>query len=323
MVFAEDTPGAILRSLLPGLSQVADVVRVNTANAEWLSGRRSIVRVALRQREIRQLDSRFVEAAAQLDPDAVLVIKGRGLSPDSIRTVRQSGIPVAVYYPDNPFWRAGDSGDAVGRLGEADISIVWSHRLAALLRPMAKRVEVIPFGYDERWFPIAVPSGPTREGIAFLGTWSLRRERFLSALDGIPLVVRGTGWERSPIPSGPPTTEEAAGDILRHSVLGVNLLHPQNTGSHNMRTREIAASGALELTDPGIDGTPLRDEVSCVWFRTPEELRERALWFLSHPVEAETIASEGQRLIVDDTYVNRGSAIGRLVRELVPQAVNT
>lgn len=319
MVFAEDTPGAILRSLLPGLSQVADIVRVNTANAEWLSGRRSILRVALRQREVRQLDSRFVEAAAQLSPDAVLVIKGRGLSPESIRTVRQSGVPVAIYYPDNPLWRQGDTGDEVERLCEADLAIMWSDRLAEILRSHARRVEVVPFGYDDRWYSRSAPDGTERQGIAFLGTWSLRRERFLSALDGLPLVVRGTGWERAPFPTGPPITEEAAGDILRHAAIGVNVLHPANAGGHNMRTREIAASGALELTDPGTDGTPLRDGASCVWFRTPEELRDRALWFLSHPVETETIAREGHRLVADDTYVSRGRAIGRLVTELVPQ----
>lgn len=323
LVFAEDTPGAIIRSLLPGLSETGEIIRVNTANPDWISGKRTIWRVTLRQREIRQMDSRFVEAVAQYSPDAVLVVKGRGLRPESIRTVRERGVPVAVYYPDNPFWHAGDTGDEVERLCEADVAVLWSERLASILRPQARRVEVLPFGYDDRWFPRTAPGGTVRHGIAFLGTGSLRRQRFLSALEGLPLLVRGLEWEGAPFPSGPPTTQEAAGDILRRSAIGVNVLHPANAGGHNMRTREIAASGALQLTDPSTDGTPLRDGVSCAWFRTPEELRERALWFLEHPVEAESIAREGQALIADDTYVNRGRMLGRLVAELVPHVAST
>lgn len=317
LVFAEDAPGALIRSLLPGLATVAEITRVNTANAAWLTGKRSLHRVALRQREARQLDSRFLEAVDQLAPDAVLVLKGRGLGAESIRRVRESGVPVALYYPDNPFWRAGDTGDALGRLREADLAIVWSERLASLLRPSVQRVEVVPFGYDDHWYPLTPPGGAGRKnGVAFIGTWSLRRERFLSALDGLPLVVHGLGWENSAIPSGPPLTECAGGELLRSANIGVNLLHPQSAGSHNMRTREIAASGALEVTEPGTDGTPLREGKSCGWFTTPEELRNRVLWFLERPSEAERRARRAQKLIAGDTYAHRGTTMARLVAEL-------
>jgi hypothetical protein len=318
LVFAEDAPGAVIRSLLPGLARVAAVTRVNTANTAWLVGKRSPLTVALRQREARQLGARFLEAVDQLSPDAVLVLKGRGLGGAPIREVRQEGVPVAIYYPDNPFWRAGDTGDALARLQAADLAIVWSERLATLLSPMAKKVEVMPFGYDDRWYPIAAPGGAHRRGVAFVGTWSARRERFLSALDGVPLVVHGLGWDRARIAGGPPLTEAAAGAVLRQACIGVNILHPQNAGSHNMRTREIAACGALELTEPGIDGTPLRDGESCAWFRTPEQLRERVMWFLERPDEAQRLARAAQDLITDDTYARRGESIAHLIAALVP-----
>lgn len=317
LVFAEDAPGSILRSLLPGLDSIGEVTRVSTANVGWLTGRRSPLRVALRQREARQLDARFLEAIDQFSPDAVLVLKGRGLRAESVRVVTECGIPVAVYYPDSPFWRAGDTGDALSRLRTASMAIVWSNKIADLLRPTARKVEVVPFGYDDRWYPLTPPDSPGRHGVSFLGTWSLRRERFLAALDGLPLLVHGSGWERSSVPSGPPVTEAAAGNILRSSCIGVNLLHPQNAGAHNMRTREIAASGALQLTDSGTDGTPLRNGRSCVWFQTPEQLRERVLWFLDRPTEAQYLAQRAQQLIASDTYFERGQALGRLVAQLV------
>jgi hypothetical protein len=273
--------------------------------------------VALRQREARQLDARFLEAVDQLAPDAVLVVKGRGLSGRSVGKVREAGVPVTIYYPDNPLWRVGDTGDALRRLAEASLTIVWSERLAGLLRPSARDVRVLPFGYDDRWYPLTTPGGPTRTVISFVGTWSLRRERFLAALTGLPVVVRGLGWERSAIMTGPPLTEAACGELLRRSCIGVNVLHPQNAGAHNMRTREIAASGALELTEPGTDGTPLRDGESCAWFKTPAELRDLALWFLDRPQQAELLARRAQDLVACDTYTSLAETIGHLTGALV------
>ena len=84
-----------------------------------------------------------------------------------------------------------------------------------------------------------------------------------------------------------------------------------------MRTREITASGALELTNPGTDGTPLRARESCAWFESPEELRALAEHYLSHPDEAAVIASDGQQLTRDDTYVERGRTLARWIAELV------
>ncbi|MDQ3897243.1 MAG: glycosyltransferase [Actinomycetota bacterium] len=272
--------------------------------------------MALRQREARQMDGRFLEAVAQLSPEAVLVLKGRNLGREAVHRVRESGVPVTIYYPDNPFWAAGDTGDPLSRLAEADLAIIWSERLAGLLRPRARRVEVVPFGFDSRWYPLS-PPGSRREGVAFIGTWSMRRERFLSALRGLPLTVHGLGWDRARIGGGPPLTEAAAGHVLRHALVGVNLLHPQNAGAHNMRTREIAASGAVEVTEPGTDGTPLRDGESCAWFRTPEELREAVLSFLDRPEKAVAVASHGQALVAPDTYVRRGELIARLIGDVI------
>ena len=84
-----------------------------------------------------------------------------------------------------------------------------------------------------------------------------------------------------------------------------------------MRTREITASGALQLTDPGTDGTPLRAPESCAWFESPQELRALAEHYLAHPDDAAEIARQGQQLTRDDTYVERGRTLARWISELV------
>ncbi|MCP3934106.1 MAG: glycosyltransferase [Actinomycetia bacterium] len=312
LLVGEDAPGALLSSLRPGFEATAPTTVMNPlAGARELVGLQGPAAAVRRRVASRSADDRLIETVEQLRPDAVMLIKGRGISADAITRIRSTGTRVLCYYPDNPAWRGGDPG-AGARLVACDTAILWSTRQADLLATEARAVEVVPFGYDANWFPLASPGG-NREGIAFLGTWSPRRERFLAALDGLPLRVAGTGWAtNSAIGGGDPIVETNAGEVLRTAAIGINLLHPQCAGAHNMRTREIAACGALQITDPGLDGTPLTDGESCLWFSNPQDLRRRVESALENPIEASEMARKAQFLIADDTYVARGRDLASL-----------
>jgi hypothetical protein len=245
----------------------------------------------------------------------VLVVKGRGVDAGSITRVRCLGVPVALYYPDNPAWVFSDTRGVHERLVACTLTVIWSERIAAELESVGARTRVLPFGYDHRWWGRTTPGGD-RHGIAFLGQWSPRRERYLAGLKDLPLTVRGGGWDHTRTPAGPPVFGPRAGALLARAVIGVNVLHLANAGAHNMRTREITATGALQLTTPGTDGTPLRPSGSCAWFESPEELRALAEHYLSHPDEAAVIAGAGQVLTQDDTYFERGQTLARWLAEL-------
>ena len=83
-----------------------------------------------------------------------------------------------------------------------------------------------------------------------------------------------------------------------------------------MRTREITASGALELTDPGTDGTPLRDGEGARWFRSPAELRTLVEQALADPGPAVETAREGQARTAGDTYDARAVRLLEIVASL-------
>ncbi len=323
LLVGEDTPGALLSSLRPGLETAAQVTVMNPLESSSdLVGSTGAVAAIRRRIASRSSGARLVEAVQQLKPEHVVLIKGRGIDAGDIAAVRRLGARVTCYYPDNPAWRAGDP-NASERLLTCDVAVLWSHRQATLLRssttPARTSVEVLPFGFDPEWFPLVAAAGeepethatqPERTGIAFLGTWSPRRERYLSALAGLPLTIAGTGWsERSTLGGSKPIVEHRAGEVLSRAAIGVNLLHPQCAEAHNMRTREIAASGAIEITDPGLDGTPLRDNESCLWFRSPAELRARVEEAMADPTGASEVAHKGQALISADTYKNRGKEL--------------
>lgn len=313
LLVGEDTPGALLSSLLPGMAATAPTTVMNPlAGARDLVGVRSHVAAVRRRLAARHAGPRLIETVEQLRPEAVVLIKGRAIDAQTIEAVKGLGSRVLCYYPDNPAWAGADPG-ARDRLLASDVAVLWSRRQADLLVGAGHdRVEVIPFGYDANWFPLASPGGD-RHGIAFLGTWSPRRERFLSALAGLPLTVAGTGWsDKSALGGGDPIVEADAGDVLRRAAVGINLLHPQCAGAHNMRTREIAASGAVQITEPGTDGTPLIHGESCLWFESPAELRERVEAALDDAVAAAELARKAQFLVADDTYVARGRDLAAL-----------
>lgn len=317
LLVGEDRNGALLRSLDAGLRSLTDLTVVDPARAvTMLVDRTSPVSRLRRRRRSLRVGECFLEAVEQLRPDVTLVVKGRGIGPDTISRAR-SFTRVVIYYPDNPYWGVADTPHALERLAAADMAIVWSERLRDLLRPGCRSVEMLPFGYDDEWFPLTTPNRP-RTGIAFVGTWSLRRERHLRALDGLPLTVIGSGWQRArDLRTTPPVYGARAGEILQSAAIGVNVFHPHNSGAHNMRTREIAASGALQLTDPGVDGTPMRDGDGCRWFRSPAHLRELAEQYLACPDDAHAIAERAQELVGGDTYRRRSAELVDLFDRVV------
>lgn len=321
LLFGELGAGALARSFEPGLAEEATVLATDPYRSQPDGSdraRSAATRMAHRLHDrarVARAGATLVEAVEQLRPDAVLVVKGRGIDAGSIARVRHLGVPVALYYPDNPAWAFSDTRGVLARLMACTLAVTWSERIAAQLGSAGAHTRVLPFGYDDRWW-VPTPPGGERHGIVFLGTWSRRRERYLASLEGLPLTVGGTGWERAKIRAGPPIREEEAGALLANALIGVNLLHPQCAGAHNMRTREIAAAGALQLTDPGTDGTPLRPPGSCAWFESPEELRALAEQYLSRPDEAAVIANQAQALTRDDTYFERGRTLARWLAEL-------
>jgi hypothetical protein len=244
-----------------------------------------------------------------------LVIKGRGIDPESV--LRSTKLTrVVIYYPDNPFWGFADTPDTLRRLEAADLAVVWSERIRDLLKPSCRRVAMIPFGYDDRWFPLTDPATP-RAGVAFVGTWDARRERYLRALEGLPTKIVGNGWEGARGVRAVSAIHGAnAGLLLQKAAIGVNIFRPHNAGAHNMRTREVAACGALQLTEPGTDGTPLRDGDGCRWFYSPEHLRELVEHYLARPDKARDIARRAQDLVGHETYRHRAKQLDDLFVQL-------
>ena len=101
-----------------------------------------------------------------------------------------------------------------------------------------------------------------------------------------------------------------------HSQININVFHEQCHDSTNSRVYDVLASGGFLLTE---DRPCLRREFEpdrhLVTFSTPEEAREKALYYLTHVDEREAIAREGQRhVLANHTFSKRCERILELVR---------
>lgn len=95
------------------------------------------------------------------------------------------------------------------------------------------------------------------------------------------------------------------------SRINLNATSPQMKGAANQRIFDVPACGAFLLTDHGNQLDDLFEvgtELAC--FDSPEELKEKALFYLNNPVEREKIVAAAQRrVLAEHTYSHRLNGI--------------
>ena len=161
-------------------------------------------------------------------------------------------------------------------------------------------------------------AGLTRDNaLYFCGAYTPEREQLISALAGLPLTVRGKGWERADnqlrraakVDAGMLRPDEWIKDFGEHAAV-VNI-HQVETHSYegplNMRVFEAPACGALLLCDEREDLPQVftaGEEV--LTYASPQELKEKAQWAIDNPKQAAQIALRGhRRTLAEHTYRHR------------------
>jgi spore maturation protein CgeB len=227
--------------------------------------------------------------------------------------------------PDNPLnigSRGSTNRHVTDSLSFYDLYLIWSrHLLPKLKEEGCRRVEYLPFAYDPGTHFCGNPDAVSPDRVSFVGSWDKDRESILTALRDFNLQIYGESWQRVSTASGlrgKITPHNLYGSELAKVVAGsavsLNILRPQNAGSHNMRTFEIPAMGGLMLTTRSEEQHEwFPEDVACLMYGTHEELRDKVRFVLAQPKVAQDIRRQGIKRVEHHTYRARAEAILSMV----------
>jgi len=217
----------------------------------------------------RRFNHELEEAVLRSEAPTLLVLKGEFVMPETLGRLRQRGIKVIVFYPDNPFPpHSSQRPETLPAARETDLYLIWSERLVVKLRNAGVRNPAfLPFAWDPEVFPFDEedPQGAW-PGALFLGGWDAEREAFLEELAShVPLRIFGPkewgvrtksnsrvrrAWQ------GRDLRMADAAHMLRESAVCLNLLRKQHIidGAPDgliMRHFEVPGAGGFLMSTRG------------------------------------------------------------------------
>ena len=310
----------------------------------WISNRTiqrlTINSLTLRGRAAKSWNQHFLNIVFSSLPDFVFVIKGDYLLPGSVQSIREHGIPIFGFHPDNPF-RGNESSrpETIRAIPEFTTYYIWSKYLKACLEAAgARQVRYLPFGWDPEAFPVSAqgvddPSNRKYE-VTFIGGWDRHRDQWLAEVAkhfnlhiwGPPYWgTRGSKLVR-PCWQGSALSGPSAAHVIRQSQICLNILRPQNLpDGTNMRTFEIPGCGGFAISTRTSCATEVLPEPSDgVYFSTVPELLQKIRAHVSSSPKTEGYAKRAHAIITSrHRYVDRAASIIENYRELTQQGARS
>ncbi len=256
-------------------------------------------------------------------PDMLIETEADLLTTATLRTIkRRWGTQLGLSLVEGPF-----RGEPPPVLREYDRIVSTSRVAVEQLRQVGfPHVEYLPFATDPTWFhPRRRESSRLFHPLGFIGAYAPRRAKFLEAVSDLGLSIWGPDWDRR-------CTASALQRVVRNTrgVFGRSLVHCYQTTQvvlniqrEHMMTRtfvgqeigtglgwrhfDVPACGSALLTEWIFELSEAFDvgrEVET--FSSPEELREKACYLLSHEsYRRAMIRRARERVLREHTYRHR------------------
>lgn len=332
LILGEDAPGSLMGSYERAFAELGIETRTFCLTRAYESALPTIRSRALRRVAERVMLTTFNENVTRdltgIEVDLVLVIKGHRLSPNTIDRVREStGAPIVNFFPDDPFSKERSNRLAYGpnALAAYDLCFTFArHLIPEYERAGAKQTQYLPFARDPALHgPVASPATPVFD-VVFVGNLDADRVRFLDALARdyrvavfgertTAVVPRGSALARATF--APAGYGDDLARALACGAISLNVMRPQNSRSHNMRSFESPACGAFtlsqrtpELSELFIEG----EHVVC--FSGIDELRDAVARWLPDVRGRSAVAAAGFARVRDDTYARRAATVLQVAR---------
>lgn len=246
---------------------------------------------------------RLERLAIQWRPQIVLVLKGSVIVPALIHRIKSRTRALFLnLFPDNPLWMMPfDHIEPYDLFFTKERYAMRQLQLAGLRNLSYLPAYCVPAFHH----PVELAPNEKREldGIAALvGSRYPYRERFVRELSNYRVRVWGPGWHRVTDPvvralvAGPAVWGREKLAIYTGARLSLNPHHPMDVCGVNLRTFELAASGACQVVDLKEDLPSLfKPGEEVLAYRDLSELRRLLDYYLDHPDEARAIGENARR----------------------------
>lgn len=281
---------------------------------------------------VNELKREAVRFAAQFKPDCLFVFKGSWVHPDLVSFCRQKKIVSVNYYPDVSFLSHGPYIPKTLPLYDR-VFTTKTYGVEDMKGKLGvQRSSFLPPGYDPELHRPVVLNEEDRKtyecDVAFIGTWSPKKEKVLAslcrALPKVHVKIWGNQWNRShsTVLAKSIMHSEVTGDEYAKAICGASvclgLLSEAGSGSSSgdlitARTFQIPACGTFMLHERNPEVLSYFEEgTEAAFFGTPEELAQKVCYYLEHPLERQEISQAGLNRSLTDEY-----AIDARMREVM------
>ncbi len=317
LCIGETWMGSDARAAFAALRRLGQAIEVMDPNhylpLQWhtVSGR--AIRKIFRPIFVRELRLDAARILERYQPHCVFVWKGNWVDADLIKRFKAADVTTINYYPDVSFLSHGPYIPRSLPLYD-HIFNTKSYGVEDMQRELGiEQVSFLEPGYDPELHRPVTLSGEERKtygcDVAFIGTWSPKKELLLDALrrslPNINLKIWGNRWEnhRSPSLRESVMGYGVIGDEYTKAICGsaicLGLLSEQGQGSSSgdlitARTFQIPACGGFMLHERNAEVLNYFDEDrEAGFFGSAEGLVQKVERYLAEPDQRDTVARNG------------------------------
>ncbi|MCD6064505.1 MAG: hypothetical protein K0R82_2416 [Flavipsychrobacter sp.] len=283
-----------------------------------------VVQRGIRDLQVGEFNQAIRNSVDLFKPDVILVYKGRFVQPQTLEYGRSRGIKLALFYPDV-------SMKAHGKfipLNMPYFDVVFTTKTFGIkdLRDhyQIENAHFIPHGFDPE-IHRALKIGDSEKqkfacDVSFIGTYSLKKERMLSAikkkLPGIQLKIWGYQWYKATDTALQSSIQPTAvlGDIysiaIQCSKINLGILNEQVVGASSgdlitSRTFHIPACSGFMLHERNQESLLyFNDADEAGFFNDETDIAEQVNYYLSHDQLREKVRLAGYERAQKDHSLN-------------------
>lgn len=266
---------------------------------------------------LKRFSQRMVDNCRSYQPRWLLTTGLSAINASALQEIGKLGIKRLNFLTDDPFNETQYAPWFFKALPHYDI--IFSPRRANipdLLKVGCRKVEYLPFGYDETLF---YPQPIEKENqiipdVLFAGGADKDRVPYMDALikSGIQLALYGSYWEKYPATRWQTLGQADVGTLrseISRAKICLCLVRRANRDGHCMRTFEVPAVGGCMLTEDTQEHRDIFGDEgeNVLYFNSISEMLEKTHWLLEHEQERQRLAKNAHLLIIQgkNTYGDR------------------